>query len=64
LTLKAIPGAVIGSSFGKTSIGSYKGFTNEKINKKFFDLTQNFFRSSPQNGPIKKILPQNLIIYA
>jgi hypothetical protein len=32
LTLKALPGAVIGSNFGKTSIGSYKGFTNEKKN--------------------------------
>ena len=43
MTLKAIPGAVIGSNFGKTSIGSYKGFTNEKKNKKIFDLTQIFF---------------------
>jgi hypothetical protein len=33
LTLKAIPGAVIGSNFGKTSIGSYKGFTNERKKK-------------------------------
>ena len=43
MTLKALPGAVIGSNFGKTSIGSYKGFTNEKKIKNFFDLTQNFF---------------------
>jgi hypothetical protein len=43
LTLKALPGAVIGSNFGKTSIGSYKGFTNEKKNKKIVDLTQIFF---------------------
>jgi hypothetical protein len=75
LTLKALPGAVIRSNFGKTSIGSYKGFTNEKKIKKIFYLTQIFFlilrsprttrnnRSSPHNGPIK-ILPQNLIIYA
>jgi hypothetical protein len=75
LTLKAIPGAVIGSNFGKTSIGSYKGFTNKK-KKNFFDLTQNFFSfcvvlglrgiivAPSHNGPIKKILPQNLIIYA
>jgi hypothetical protein len=38
LTPKAIPGAVIGSNFGKTSIGSYKGFTNEK--KKLFDCAE------------------------
>ena len=30
LTHKAIPGAVNGSNFGKTSIGSYKGLINEK----------------------------------
>jgi hypothetical protein len=65
LTLKAIPGAVIGSNFGKTSIGSYKGFTNEKKIEKNFDLTQILFfilrsprtmrknRISPNNGPIK-----------
>jgi hypothetical protein len=27
----------------KTSIGSYKGFINEKNKKIFFDLAQNFF---------------------
>jgi hypothetical protein len=43
LTLKALPGAVIGSNFGKTSIGSYKGFTKKKKIINFFDLTQNFF---------------------
>jgi hypothetical protein len=32
LTLKALPGAFIGSNFGKTSIGSYKGITNEQKN--------------------------------
>jgi hypothetical protein len=30
LTHKAIPGAVNGSNFGKTSIGSCKGFINKK----------------------------------
>ena len=30
MTHKAIPGAVNGSNFGKTSIGSFKGFINEK----------------------------------
>ncbi len=43
MRVKAIPGAVIGSNFGKTSIGSYKGFANEKKSNKVFDLTQNFF---------------------
>jgi len=43
LTLKAIPAAVNRSNFGKTSIGSYKGFRNEKNPKKFFDLPQKFF---------------------
>ncbi len=43
MTLKAILDAVIGTNFGKTSIGSYKGFTNEKKNNKIFDLTQKFF---------------------
>ncbi len=33
-THKAIPDAVNGSNFGKTGIGSYKGFINEK--KKYF----------------------------
>ncbi len=35
LTHKAIPGAVNGLNFGKTSIGSYSGFINKK-NKIFF----------------------------
>jgi hypothetical protein len=44
LTLKAIPGAVIGSNLGKTSNGSYKGFTNEKKNEKiFFTQLKNSF---------------------
>jgi hypothetical protein len=43
LTLKAIPGAVNGSNFGKTSIGSNKEFINEKNKKQIFDLDQNFF---------------------
>jgi hypothetical protein len=30
-------------NFGKTSISSYKGFINKKINKYFFDLAQQFF---------------------
>jgi hypothetical protein len=45
LTHKAIPGAVNGSNFGKTSIGSYKGFINEK-KKYFFDQLKKFFRSA------------------
>ncbi len=32
-----------GSNFGKTSIGSYEGFINEKKIKYFFDLAQKFF---------------------
>ena len=55
LTRKAIPGAVIRSNFGKTSIGSYKGVTNEK--KKFFDLTQNFFSFCLVLGQRGKIVP-------
>jgi hypothetical protein len=31
-----IPGAVNGPNFGKNSIGSYKGFINEKKKKNFF----------------------------
>jgi hypothetical protein len=54
LTLKAIPGAVIGSNFGKTSIGSYKGFTNEK---KKLDLTPNFFSFCVVLGLRGKIIP-------
>jgi hypothetical protein len=57
LTLKAIPGAVIGSNFGKTSIGSYKGFTNEKKNIKNFDLTPNFFSFCVVLGLRGKIVP-------
>jgi hypothetical protein len=42
----AIPDAVNGSNFGKTSIGSNKGFVTEKNQKKFFDLPQLFFHSA------------------
>jgi hypothetical protein len=35
LTLKAIPGAIIGSNFGKTIFSKYKGVTNEKKITKF-----------------------------
>jgi hypothetical protein len=41
--IKTIPGADNGSNFGKTSIGSYKGFKNKKNLKRFFDLAQNLF---------------------
>jgi hypothetical protein len=63
-----------GLNFGKTIIGSYKGFMNEKNQKYFFDLAQHFFsfrvvfkttqknHTSPNTGPIKKFLLQNINI--
>ncbi len=38
-----MPDAVNRSNFGKTSIGSYKGFLKEKNQKNCFDLAQIFF---------------------
>ncbi len=56
-----MPGAVIGSNFGKTSIGSYKGFTNEKKNEKFFDLTQKLFSICVVLGLRGKIVPPPIV---
>ncbi len=65
-THKANPDAGNGSNFGKTSIGSYEGFINEKKQKIFFWPSSQFFfiprslktarknRTSPNTGPIKK----------
>jgi len=61
LTLNALPGAVIGSNIGKTNIGSYKGFTNEKKRKDFFDLTQKIFSFCVVLGLREKIVPPPII---
>jgi hypothetical protein len=57
LTHKAIPGAVNGSNFGKTSISSYIGFINKKIKKYFFELTQKCFSFRVVLGLRRKIVP-------
>jgi hypothetical protein len=76
LTQKAIPGAVTGSNLGKTSIGSYKGFINEKKIKYFFDLAKKIFSfrvvlrlrgiivAPPLLVQANNFFPQSLIIYA
>jgi hypothetical protein len=61
LTHRAIPGAVNGSNFEKTSICSYKGFINKKIKIKIFDLAQNFFSFCVVLGLRGKIVPPPIL---
>jgi hypothetical protein len=61
LTHKAIPGAVNGSNFGKTSISSYKGFINKKTKIKFFDLAQKIFSFRVVLGLRGKIVPPPIL---
>ncbi len=61
MTHKAIPGAVNGSNFGKTSISSYKGFINKKIKKYFFDLAQKLFSFRVVLGLRGKIVPPPIL---
>jgi hypothetical protein len=61
LTHKAIPGAVNGSNFEKTSISPYKGFINKKIKIYFFDLAHKFFSFRVVLGLRGKIVPPPIL---